>query len=46
MTVALRIRERQVARLVLCERCFDMRYVPLASRSEAERGELVIAPAS
>jgi hypothetical protein len=45
-TVALRIRERQVARLVLCQRCFDTRYVPLASSGDAERGELVIVPTS
>jgi hypothetical protein len=46
MTVALRIRERQVARMVLCQRCFDTRYLPLASSRDAERGELVIVPAS
>jgi hypothetical protein len=46
VTVALRIRERQVARLVLCQRCFDTRYLPLASSSDAERGEMVIVPTS
>jgi hypothetical protein len=46
MTVALRIRERQVARMVLCQRCFATRYLPLASFGDAERGELVIVPAS
>jgi hypothetical protein len=45
-TVVLRTREQQIARLVLCERCFATHYVPLASPSEAERGELVIVPAS
>jgi hypothetical protein len=46
MTVALRIGERQVARMVLCERCFATHYLPLASPSEAGRDELVIVPAS
>jgi hypothetical protein len=46
MTVALRTHEQQLARIALCQRCFDTRYLSLASRSEAERGELVIAPAS
>jgi RNase P subunit RPR2 len=40
--VAVRTRGQHIATLALCESCFAAHYLPLASSTDAERGELLI----
>jgi hypothetical protein len=42
--VAVRTRGHHIATLALCESCFAAHYLPLASSTDAERGELLISP--